>query len=78
MLMHTCISKFSCNHSVLLQNGYSTSIPMKEGSLKEDGHMNPNESLDEYLQRIEQFVNVDFPEQYTGKNPVASYRFMYK
>ena len=51
---------------------------MKESSLKEDGHMSPNESLDEYLQRIEQFVNVDFPKQYTGKNPVASYRFMYK
>ena len=40
--------------------------------------MNPNESLDDYLQRIEQFVNADFPEQHTGKNPVASlYKFMY-
>ena len=52
----------------LLQNFYNTSISEKEDSLKADGHMGPDELLEDYLQRIEQYVNVDFPEHHTGKN----------
>ena len=54
----------------LLQNCYSTSISEKEDSLKADGHMGPDELLKDYLQRVEQYVNVDFPEHHTGKNPI--------
>lgn len=56
----------------LLQTCYSTSSSEKEDSLKVDGHMGTDELLEDYLQRIEQYVNVDFPEHHSGKNPYES------